>query len=121
MEHSMEERLYAVEQAIRNLIKEMAAVTEQQSRQLVQVLESVLSNKLLIPNKEHLDVSETCLFLGVSKSHLYKLTHNKVIPYYKTGKKNYFKREDLEYYITKYRIKSKNEIDEYVVKHLKAA
>jgi excisionase family DNA binding protein len=46
--------------------------------------------------KEVLTMAETCLFLDISSSHLYKLTSLKKIPHYcPMGKKLYFVREEL--------------------------
>ena len=46
--------------------------------------------------KEVLTMAETCIFLDISSSHLYKLTSLKKIPHYcPMGKKLYFVRNDL--------------------------
>ena len=51
----------------------------------------------LIGVKNMLTLTEAARYMGVSKSHLYKLTAHKMIPHYKpTGKMCYFKRADLE-------------------------
>lgn len=91
------------------------------SNNLIEAISKLMDGKLCKVFNDYLDTSDACLFLSVSKSHLYKLTHNKQIPYFKTGKKIYFKREDLEDYITKNRVMSRSEIDELVLKHSKAS
>ncbi len=46
--------------------------------------------------KEILTMSEACLLLDISASHLYKLTSTKQIPHYcPMGKKLYFERQAL--------------------------
>lgn len=46
--------------------------------------------------KEVLNFQEALLFLGVSASMLYKLTHQRIISFYKpNGKLIYFKKADL--------------------------
>ena len=45
--------------------------------------------------KEVLTLEEAAIFLGMSKSSLYKMTHNKVLPYYRpNGKMVYFEKSD---------------------------
>lgn len=46
--------------------------------------------------KEVLNLEEAALFLGISKSSLYKMTHNQVIPYFKPNNKMvYFEKTEL--------------------------
>jgi excisionase family DNA binding protein len=55
---------------------------------------------------------ETCQFLNVSKSTLYKMTHRKQVPYYKpNGKKLYFKKSDLLQWMLKNPVKTQNQIE----------
>jgi excisionase family DNA binding protein len=64
--------------------------------------------KTKIPQK-YLSLEEAAVFLKLSKSFLYKLTMNRVIPHYKpNGKKIYFDVSDLEKFITKNRIISED-------------
>lgn len=52
--------------------------------------------------KNVLTSDEAVEYLGIKKSYLYKLTMQGKIPYYKPlGKKNYYKREELEAWLTK--------------------
>lgn len=58
-----------------------------------------------------LTLEEAARFLGISKSYLYKLTHGLVIPHYKPGGKLiYFQCEDLEAWMRRNRISSKDEL-----------
>ena len=62
--------------------------------------------------KEILDTKAAADYLGISKSHLYKLTHTRRLPCHKpTGKRLYFKRSDLEAYATTGRVCSNEEIE----------
>lgn len=62
--------------------------------------------------KTFLNVDEASEYLGISKSHLYKHTHEKRIKFYKpNGKKLYFKLEDLESFILSGEVKTAEEID----------
>lgn len=63
------------------------------------------------PVKEILTIEEAAEFLSVSKSYLYKQTSAQAIPHYKpTGKRCYFKRNELEAWILAGRISTKSEI-----------
>jgi len=61
-----------------------------------------ISNKLdeqYLLQKAVLNFKETCKYLDLSPSHLYKLTSTKHIPHFcPQGKKLYFKREDLDFF-----------------------
>ena len=48
---------------------------------LRQELERV--KNVVYASKEVLNLEEAAMFLGISKSSLYKMTHNQVIPYFK--------------------------------------
>ena len=62
--------------------------------------------------KEVFTVNETCSYMGVSESYLYKLTSSRRIPFYKpTGKLIYFKREEVIDWLLSNRISTQSEID----------
>ena len=77
---------------------------------IIAAIERFIAERQNNPVKDYLDSADACQYLGVAKSYLYKLTHGKVIPYYKTGKKIYFERKDLEAYVTRHRIMSRDEV-----------
>ncbi len=81
--------------------------------ELLFAIEKLIDRKLISNEKEYLDVQEACFFLGISKSHLYKLNFRKIIPYYKSssGKKVYYLKKDLIKYLTEYRFMSKSEME----------
>ena len=54
----------------------------------------------LISAKNILDLEETCLFTGMSKGHLYRLTSGRQIPFFRKNRKLYFKKSDLETWMT---------------------
>jgi excisionase family DNA binding protein len=68
--------------------------------------------------KEILTVEETATFLGVKKSWVYKMSHYKVVPHYTTGKRVYFKREDLLQWVMKNRIGSHEEIEQQALNYI---
>ena len=65
-----------------------------------------------INTKALLTVEEVCMYTGLSKSYLYKMTSQNIIPYYKPqGKKIYIDRLELETWLKRHRIKSAEEIE----------
>lgn len=54
----------------------------------------------LIGAKTILDLDETVLFTGLSKGHLYRLTSQRHIPFFRKNRKLYFKKSDLEIWMT---------------------
>lgn len=64
----------------------------------VEWLESELEKmkNLVSAAKEVLNLEEAAAFMGVTKSFLYKMTHNHAIPFYKPGNKLvYFEKSEL--------------------------
>lgn len=69
--------------------------------------------------KEILTLVEACNFTGLSKSSMYKLVHSRAVPYYKPNNKLvYFKRVELEEYLTRYRVKASYEIEEEAINYV---
>lgn len=63
--------------------------------------------------KEVLNFNEASIYMELSHSHMYKLTSNGHIPFYKpTGKKLYFKREELDTWLLRNRSASKAEVEQ---------
>jgi len=69
---------------------------------------------------EILTVEQAAKFLNISRMTVYKHTSDRNLPHYKTGKRLYFKRGELEEWLTKNRIKTRedieNEANEYILK-----
>jgi excisionase family DNA binding protein len=69
--------------------------------------------------KTVLNFNETCKYLDVSESHLYKLTSTKQIPHFcPQGKKLYFKRDELDSWLQRNRQSSTDEIDAMATEYL---
>jgi len=65
----------------------------------------------------HLTFEEATAYLKVSKSCLYKKTHRNEIRYYKpSGKLIYFLKKDLDEWIRRNPIKTKEDIDREAIK-----
>jgi excisionase family DNA binding protein len=69
--------------------------------------------------KQVLNFNDTCIYLELSQSHLYKLTSTGSIPHYKpNGKKLYFKREELDTWLLRNRSNSIDEIEQEAANYL---
>lgn len=80
-------------------------------KDLQQVADLIAANTIFC-TKEILTSAETAKYLGVSLSHLYKLTMRREIPHYKpTGKMCYFKRQELETWLQQNRIATNEELE----------
>jgi excisionase family DNA binding protein len=73
----------------------------------------------LFHQKPVLSLEEATHFTGISKSYLYKLTCSGGIPCYKpTGKRLYFKRDELEQWMLSNRKMTADEIEAAAVHHV---
>lgn len=74
-------------------------------------IERLLESQNLV-RKSILNFSETCQYLELSQSHLYKLTSTGAVPHYKpNGKKIYFKREELDEWLLRNRSLTQEEVE----------
>ena len=78
---------------------------------LKQELERV--KNVVYASKEVLNLEEAAMFLGISKSSLYKMTHNQVIPYFKPNNKMvYFEKSELLKWLRQNPVASQGQIPE---------
>lgn len=81
-----------------------------------------LSTTGSLTNKnDPMDVKDLAAYLKISASTIYKFTSTRSIPYYKNGKRLFFKREEINDWIFTTKINSSYEIEreanEYIRKH----
>lgn len=57
------------------------------------------------------DITAAAKYLSLSKSTLYQHSFQRRIPHYKQGKRIYFRKDDLDQWITKGRVKTHEEIE----------
>ncbi len=63
----------------------------------VQAIADIVTGNIISCSKEILTANEVAQYMGISISHLNKLTMRKEIPYYKpTGRRRYFNRKEVE-------------------------
>lgn len=65
----------------------------------------------LLGAKNVLNLEEAVVFTGLSKGHLYRLTSEKQIPYYKKCRKLYFKKSELEDWLLERRVPTQAEVE----------
>lgn len=69
------------------------------------------------PTTEFITIQQAANLLGVSINGVYRLTHLKKIPYYRpTGKRVYFKIEDINNYLSRNRVQSEQEQENETIK-----
>jgi len=89
--------------------------------ELFEKLESIerMLNEQNMLKKEVLSFNETATYLEVSHSHLYKLTSNGTLPFYKpNGKKLYFNRHELDRWLLSHRHDTLEEIQQQAADYL---
>jgi len=78
----------------------------------------VSSNPTPIQTKEFLDINEACKYVNSSKSYMYKLTMSNMVPHMKVGKRLYFKTSELNEWILKHRVKTREEIQQDAINYI---
>ncbi|OWP85302.1 hypothetical protein BWK59_00785 [Flavobacterium davisii] len=82
--------------------------------------DEILQKMRIIAYKEILSFKEAVLYLNVSESFLYKLTSKNEIPFSKpNGGKIYFKKEDLNKWMTQNSTTSIDELEKEILTKLK--
>ena len=80
--------------------------------ELKQVADLITAN-IISTTKEVLTSDEAARYMGISKSHLYKMTMQQKIPHYKpTGKMCYFNRQELEGWLQSNRVATNDELEQ---------
>lgn len=87
--------------------------------EIKKILSEVLSEKRS-PDKEFLTVDEAAEIMGVSRSHIYRLTSEKRIPFSKPGgKRVMIRRRDFIEWLETNRVKSQNEVQKDIEEFMK--
>ena len=86
--------------------------------EILEYLKKVETNSLLAAKKV-LNIDDVAALTGLSKSHLYKMTCRKEIPYYKpNGKLVYFDRAEVEAWMKQNRVNTKQEAAQQAAKYV---
>jgi excisionase family DNA binding protein len=67
---------------------------------------------LIAPVNEIFNMVQAADYLGLAKSTVYKMTSSRLIPHSKIGKKIVFKQNEIDDWITKHKIKTREEIEQ---------
>ena len=70
-------------------------------------------------NNAPMDVKDLSEYLKLSVSAIYKLTSTSEIPHYKSGKRLYFKKEDIDEWIFSHRIKTRDDIEKEAMEYIR--
>ncbi|RBP30967.1 excisionase family DNA binding protein [Oceanihabitans sediminis] len=73
------------------------------------------SEKASIVPSKIMDIGQLSNYLGLSKSHIYKLTSTHTIPHSKRGKKLYFEKEAINGWILENKVWNQDDIEKEVV------
>lgn len=77
------------------------------------IIAEAIAERLAVYHKDFLTTREAATYLNMSVSYLYKLTMDRGIPYSKPlGKVCYFERADLDNWLRKNRVATKEEIQQ---------
>ena len=103
------------------------AANQQSNRDMEEIILSKLEaieRNTLLASKNVLTIDDAALLTGMSKSHIYKLTCSKQIPFYRpNGKLVYFDRQELEGWLKQNRVNTTAEAEQaaitYVMKNKK--
>ena len=73
----------------------------------------------LLGAKTVLNIDDVCLFTGLSKSHVYKLTCNREIPHYKkNGKMLFFDKAEIEAWMKDNRVETRQEAEQMAISYV---
>lgn len=80
------------------------------SKEEIKAIADLVTANIIGCTKEVLTSDEAARYMGISKSHLYKLTMRQEIPHFKpTGKVVYFNRTEVEQWLQSNRVATVNE------------
>ena len=83
------------------------------------LLKSVMKNDNgTVTITEVLNLDQAAEYVSLSKSAIYKKTSERNIPHFKKGKKLYFKRSELDAWLTELRIDTNAEIEKQAIDYI---
>lgn len=101
---------------VHSLFNEVKSLNQQLDK-----IEGILLNEKPNSSEDILTIDEAADYLKLNKRTLYRYISTNKIPFYKTGKRVYFKREHLNEYMTRHYCSSRDDIErmanEYMLKN----
>lgn len=84
---------------------------------------ATVEKKLNYSNEEEnystvMNLNQLCNYCGFTKSFVYKKTSTKEIPHYKRGKKLFFKKEEVDKWIFKDKVKTMDDLQREATRYL---
>lgn len=80
---------------------------------------AVIEQAIRMQVREVIDMDDCAVLTGYSKQHLYRLTSSHAIPHYRRGGKVFFRKTEIEDWLTSVRIKTNDEIEKEAINHIK--
>lgn len=88
-----------------------------EARTIMERLDRIERNTLLA-SKKMLTIEEASLYTGFTKRFIYKMTHDKMIPFYKPNNKNVFlDKDDLDRWMMQNRTNSRDEAEQEAARY----
>lgn len=82
-------------------------------KQIAAMVAEELRASLVLTQKEVLTLDEVVAYTGFKKNYIYKLAHNRLIPYYRpSGKSCFFRRKEVDEWLTSIPVATDDELRE---------
>lgn len=97
-------------------------IINERLRNIENLLENIYSNigrnETNIITSKIMDIEQLSDYLGLSKSHIYKLTSTHSIPHSKRGKRLYFDKETINTWVLEHKIWTQDDIEKQAADYL---
>ncbi|WP_299007939.1 helix-turn-helix domain-containing protein [uncultured Tenacibaculum sp.] len=97
-------------------------IINERLRNIENLLENIYSNigrnETNIITSKIMDIEQLSDYLGLSKSHIYKLTSTHSIPHSKRGKRLYFDKETINNWVLEHKIWTQDDIEKQAADYL---
>ena len=97
-------------------------IINERLKNIENLLENIYSNigrnETNIITSKIMDIEQLSDYLGLSKSHIYKLTSTHSIPHSKRGKRLYFDKETINTWVLKHKIWTQDDIEKQAADYL---
>ena len=97
-------------------------IINERLKNIEDLLENIYSNigrnETNIITSKIMDIEQLSDYLGLSKSHIYKLTSTQNIPHSKRGKRLYFNKETINTWVLEHKIWTQDDIEKQAADYL---
>jgi excisionase family DNA binding protein len=107
-------KIYAMENPFEIILDRLNRIEQQLKDFKIKTIQEVAAQ----PVKQWMNVPETAEYLSISSSKIYKLTSTMEIPHMKLGKLLYFRKEQIDEWLLKNRVKTRAEIEQDAISYL---